>query len=136
MTQVTGSDPASSQESQKDSASRGRSSALVGRLADRYRDAYRVASSLDTAGLIIKLIALVVVLAGVVGLTAAGAKSAFFVATVIPLGCGAFVIYAIGVLVAAQGQILMATLDSAVNSSPLLSEEERAEIMRIELSVL
>ena len=39
--------------------------------------------------------------------------------------------YALGTLVAAQGQILLASLDSAVSLSPFLSDELRAEIMSL-----
>ena len=42
-----------------------------------------------------------------------------------------FVGWAIGVLISAQGQMVMATLDMAVNSSPFLSNEDRAEIMSL-----
>jgi hypothetical protein len=36
-----------------------------------------------------------------------------------------------GILVAAQGEILNATLDTAVNSSPFLSNEQRGRIMSL-----
>jgi hypothetical protein len=39
--------------------------------------------------------------------------------------------YLLGVLVAAQGQILLASLDSAVNSSPLLTNDQKAEILSL-----
>jgi hypothetical protein len=37
----------------------------------------------------------------------------------------------LGVVVAAQGQILKAVLDTAVNSSPFLSNDEKAKIMSL-----
>lgn len=40
-------------------------------------------------------------------------------------------IYVLGILVAAQGQILKATLDTAVTSSPFLKTEEMAEVMSL-----
>lgn len=47
-------------------------------------------------------------------------------------GGGVFLIfYVFGVLVSAQGQILKAMLDSAVNSSPFLNNEHRAKIMSL-----
>ena len=39
--------------------------------------------------------------------------------------------FVLGVLVSAQGQILRATLDSAVNSSPFLTNDQRASIMKL-----
>jgi hypothetical protein len=39
--------------------------------------------------------------------------------------------YLLGVLVSAQGQILKASLDSAVNGSPFLTNEQRAKIMSL-----
>jgi hypothetical protein len=41
------------------------------------------------------------------------------------------VLYVFGILISAQGQILQATLDSAVNSSPFLTDEMRAEMMSL-----
>jgi hypothetical protein len=40
-------------------------------------------------------------------------------------------LYVVGILVSAQGQILKASLDSAVNSSPFLTNEQRAKIMSL-----
>jgi hypothetical protein len=39
--------------------------------------------------------------------------------------------YLLGVLVAAQGQTLLASLDSAVNSSPFLTNHQKAEILSL-----
>ena len=44
----------------------------------------------------------------------------------------AFAGWVIGVLLAAYGQHLKATLDTAVHGSPFLSSSQRAQIMRIE----
>lgn len=43
-------------------------------------------------------------------------------------GAGFFVL---GVMISAQGQIMMATLDAAVNSSPFLDDMQRAKIMSL-----
>ena len=40
-------------------------------------------------------------------------------------------IYVLGILVAAQGQILKATLDTAVTNSPFLKKEEMARVMSL-----
>jgi hypothetical protein len=39
--------------------------------------------------------------------------------------------FILGSLVSAQGQILKATLDGAVNTSPFLTDEQRAQMMRL-----
>ena len=44
---------------------------------------------------------------------------------------GGAVAFIVGVLVSAQGQTLMATLDSAVNNSPFLTNEHRADVMSL-----
>jgi hypothetical protein len=44
------------------------------------------------------------------------------------VGGGGFIL---GTLLAAQGQVLKATLDTAVNSSPFLSNDQRVEIMSL-----
>ena len=41
------------------------------------------------------------------------------------------ILFVFGVLLAAQGQTLMATLDTAVNSSPFLAEHEKAKAMSL-----
>ena len=49
---------------------------------------------------------------------------------------GAFVggiIYLLGTLISAQGQILLAQADSAVHSSPFMTNEERAKVMSLSL---
>jgi len=40
-------------------------------------------------------------------------------------------VYVIGVLISALGHILKANLDSAVHSSPFLTDEQRAAVMRL-----
>jgi hypothetical protein len=39
--------------------------------------------------------------------------------------------YVLGILVSAQGQILKASLDNAVNGSPFLTNEHRAKVMSL-----
>ena len=39
--------------------------------------------------------------------------------------------FVLGILVSAQGQILKATLDSAVNTSPFLTNDEKAKVIDI-----
>jgi len=102
-------------------------------LASRYTDSYLVARTVTAFGSIVKKIA--GALGGgiiVMGLVA-GSQSAILAVGGIVLGViVAIPIYILGVLVAAQGQILKATLDTAVNSSPLLSKDEMRQIMSLD----
>jgi len=50
-----------------------------------------------------------------------------FVGAVMLLAIG----YVFGTMVSAQGQILLANLDSAVHTSPFLTDDERAQVMHM-----
>lgn len=91
-------------------------------LMKRYRDAYLVARATGTIGKVIKGIGILVAALGVyvVGQSASRASGMI---VLLPAFVGAL-LYCVGVLIAAQGQILLATLDTAVNSSPFLTNEE------------
>jgi len=123
-------------------AARDASAVLVGvshqisALMKRYKDAYVVAKVTDGFGGLIKGIGLVtaalLVLVGL--LIAANGREATFALGVVGICFGIFVgllFYLLGVLVSAQAQILKASLDSAVNSSPFLVNEHRAKIMSL-----
>jgi hypothetical protein len=111
--------------------------AEVKALMSRYWDAYITARVTDGFGDIIKVIGVVLaVLIALVTVLVAGqiGGGASFVSMLIGLLFAAFVglqFYLLGVLVSAQGQILKASLDSAVNSSPFLNNEHRAKIMSL-----
>jgi hypothetical protein len=103
-------------------------------LMTRYRDAYWTARAINGTGQTIKVlgIALAVALA-LAGLAIASKLGpAFGFAGLILGAVMGMPIYVLGVIVAAQGQILKATLDTAVNSSPLLSKDEIREIMSLD----
>ena len=100
----------------------------------RYSNAYRVAKAITTMAEAVKIIAIV---AGVILflLGMSGASSMMGVASLI-LGVIAAVIvggggFILSVLISAQGQVLKATLDTAVNTCPFLQNEQRAEIMHL-----
>jgi len=100
-------------------------------LMNRYDDAYLVARTANGAGQIIKVGGLAVAAVVAIGGFALGSKvgPAFgFVAVLLGV-LVALPFYAMGVLVSAQGQILRATLDTAVNSSPLLTQDEVRRIL-------
>ena len=106
-------------------------------LTKRYRDAYRVATATVVFGRAIKLVGMLlagIIFAGVLipflhvsqpsladsGLLAGVA----LVALVMGL-----LFYFLGVLACAQGQILQASLDGSVNTSPFLTNDLRAKIL-------
>lgn len=102
-------------------------------LMSRYRDSYLVARTVTAFGEVVKIIASVI--GGVILLIAliAGGQSAwYFFGGIILAAVVGIPIYVLGVLVTAQGQILKATLDTAVNSSPLLTKDEMRQIMSLD----
>ena len=104
-------------------------------LIDRYRDGYRVAGAAVSFGTVIKafgwVVGMLTLIAGVLaGANAYGpgklvfAFGGFFSAALVVLS-----FYVTGTVVAAIGQILRASLDHAVHTSPFLSNEQKAEAM-------
>lgn len=110
-------------------------------LVKRYDDAYRVAKVIVTFGDTIKVIGLIlavlIVICPIVFMSQPLRGGSPLPLPELPLLIGGVVVaaivgvscYAAGTLVAAMGQILKATLDCAVNSSPFLTDELRAEAM-------
>jgi hypothetical protein len=108
----------------------GRSVAVI----DRYHDGYITASSAVDFATVIK--ALAVVLAILVAASALWSDD----------GAGMFLILCVaaslaltgwisGVMVSAQGQALRAALDTAVSTSPFLTNAERAEAMGLPIDI-
>lgn len=107
-------------------------------LLTRYGDAYLVARATNGWGRLIKIIGLVVALllalAGLVLIADNQRNDASFALGVVVIVSGlvsGIMFYVVGVLVSAQGQILKASLDGAVNSSPFLNNKQRAKIMSL-----
>lgn len=119
------------------------------RAVSRYQDAYRTAKAINGLGQLCKVVGVFVgivmiffavlgsqtvmrpnpSLAGVVNYQAQGNLyliSAIFFGAVI-----AFIGWVIGVLVSGYGQHLKAALDEAVNTSPFLSDAQRAQLMKL-----
>jgi hypothetical protein len=100
-------------------------------LQNRYADAYLVAQMVNGTGQTVKLVgflfAALVTLGGLVAASKMGAVVGF--AGLLFGILVALPFYALGVLVSAQGQILKATLDTAVNTSPILSQDEIRHIL-------
>ena len=104
-------------------------------LATRYQDAYRQARVLMGAGGIVKTLAVLLGLQVGIGLTLWGGwASELWLSLLIGVFVGSVVatlVYPVGVLISALGQILMATLDGAVNSSPLLDDGQKASVIGV-----
>ena len=104
-----------------------------GDVTRRYKDAYLAAGAISALGGVIKtlgiIFGLVIVLTGFI---AANKLGVFIVLSSLFSGAlGGIIIYVIGVLVSAQGQILKATLDTAVHTSPFLDDDQRLIAMRL-----
>jgi hypothetical protein len=104
-------------------------------LTKRYKDAYLVARSTNGFGILIKIIAIIcgallVVVGAVLFNDGRGTEALGVAAIAIGVVVGVL-FYLLGILVSAQGQILKASLDAAVNTSPFLTNTERATIMSL-----
>lgn len=94
----------------------------------RYVDGYRVANTVNAFGQVIKVGGCVLGLLIFIGVGDAlkspggGVLLGLIVAALF---------FVVGIIVAAQGQLLKATLDTAVNSSPFLTDDLRAVIMSL-----
>lgn len=109
---------------------------FVAMLKTRYSDAYSEAHALVKGGAVIKVVGAVLFFA----IIAAGAKIASEMnrdhpsETIIGIGFGAacligIPIYILGILVKSQGQSQLATLDTAVNSSRHLKDDDVQKIL-------
>ncbi|HEX7334328.1 MAG TPA: hypothetical protein VF290_22705 [Pyrinomonadaceae bacterium] len=122
-------------EARSKSVNTSAASRQVAAVMRRYGDAYLVARSTNGFGILIKIIAVIVgALLIVIGafLFNDGRETAPLGLAAIALGVVVGVLfYLLGILVSAQGQILKASLDAAVNTSPFLTNTDRATIMSL-----
>lgn len=111
-------------------ASGSRESEIVQALTRRYRDAYRSAHWLIQLGGLIKIAAIVLVVA-ISALSMVASDVLSFAGPVgVIVGILMFVpIYILGVLTSGQGQTNLATLDTAVNTSRHLSKDDVAALL-------
>jgi len=110
----------------------------VSAVMKRYKDAYTVARATSAFGGVIKatgiIIGCLLVLIGLMVASSGGPRNPLSVLGIAGIVLGSIagaLFFMIGVLVSAQGQILKASLDSAVNTSPFLKKEHRAKIMSL-----
>jgi hypothetical protein len=112
-----------------------RSSGAATAVVKRYTDAYLVGRTIDGVGAVVKGIGLVggaiLVLIALVAATKGGGGILIGLMIVAFAAYVAGIAYLVGILISAQGQVLKATLDTAVNSSPFLDNGERARAMSI-----
>ncbi|HMV48669.1 MAG TPA: zinc ribbon domain-containing protein [Blastocatellia bacterium] len=114
---------------------------IVSSMMSRYKDGYLVANATTGFGSLIK--GLGVVLASLIALVTLSISgqtrgSGYGVSEIFVMLVGlfwavvvGFLFYLLGVLISAQGQILKASLDGAVNGSPFLGNEEKAKVMSL-----
>jgi len=102
-------------------------------ISHRYTDAYRVARAIMTFGTTVKVIgAVVAAIIAVAGLASSDQLGSRGLIGGLLLGAMVGLVFWIaGVFVTAQGQLLRASLDTAVNTSPLFSNTEKAKVMGI-----
>jgi hypothetical protein len=114
----------------------GPSSPEAGAVIKRYRSGYQLARLTDIAGHLFKAVGLFMGIATLVivgfGVKADYLEKGFAAIVALFIAAGVFLIFfAVGMVVSAQGQSLKATLDGAVNSSPFLTDEQRAKVMSL-----
>src|SRR6185437_123850 len=107
-------------------------------LTKRYRDSYRVAGFIAGVGEFFKIGGIILAaLIGIGTLTLVGQtrgdhqQIAILMMGIVTAGFVGGVLFLLGVLVAAQGQLLKASLDTAVNTSPFLTNQDRAKMMAL-----
>ena len=114
----------------------GKGQDVADRAVARYRDGYLVARATNGIGGVVKTLGFVlggiIALAGFVfGSLDSGSPVLMFAGFIL----GAVVaipLFVLGVLVSAHGQVLKATLDEAVHTSPFLTDQQRASVMSLQ----
>ena len=108
----------------------------------KIKDAYRVAGVIVGLGKVLKIIGIVVaclsLLGGIIGYSAMPSVEGAGAVKLIMIVYGVFgavfswlIFWLWGVVISAVGQLLRATLDGAVHTSPFLSDDQRAEAMGV-----
>jgi hypothetical protein len=98
----------------------------------RYADAYVVARAIAAIGSTIKVIGICLGILILIAGAAVGSEAKMLFVGGLFLGAiVAIPIYILGVLVSAQAEVLKATLDTAVHTSPFLTKENMARVMSL-----
>jgi hypothetical protein len=119
-------------------------SMVINSLTSRYQDGYRLANTINGFGTLLKVVGGVLgggiisigFIIGVIASDKMGREGGIaFIGILLLYGIiGAIVgliFWVLGVIISAQGQMLKANFDSAVNSSPFLANEDRIKIMNL-----
>ncbi|MCO5332978.1 MAG: hypothetical protein M9893_03025 [Pyrinomonadaceae bacterium] len=120
--------------------------ALVDSVRRRYREGYLYARTIDGFGIAYQVIGVIVAILGLIlgfalGAAASNPRDSFgpdlaflgFLPFIIGLIFGA-ILFITGVVVRAGAQLMKASFDSAVNNSPFLTNDDRAEMMSLSVS--
>ncbi len=94
---------------------------------NRYSDAYIVANTITNTGAFFKFLGVCI---GII-LIVVAVFNDMGMLLIIPAVFLGFLLWAIGVIVSAQGQMLKASVDTAVNTSPFISTANKARIMSV-----
>ena len=97
-------------------------------LLSRYRDAYKHANSIASAGSALKIIGWILAALIVLGGIMTKNGQAIAASIVVAFGTGSGFNF-MGVGIAAQGQVMLASLDTAVNTSPFLDDSQKTQIL-------
>jgi len=105
------------------------------RAASRYSDAYIVAGAVVRIGGYVRVVAVVVTVIGLLGGIIAASSSpspgVLFVGGIVFGVAAGIPLYVLGILISAIGEHIKASLDSAVHTSPFLSDAEKASVMSL-----
>lgn len=99
----------------------------------RFIEGYMAAKETIGLGNFVKGIGIAVTFIGYILAFVIARGKAEIITSILSATVTGLIIYAFGALLAAQGRILKATLDTAANTSPNLDEEDRAHLMSITL---
>ena len=126
---LSGELPSRLASSATDSRSSNKLSNIGAALRSRYSRAYDVARGYIILGATVKWVGLALALGDVVAGVAIRENSAIVFAAFATGGLIGVLSVGLGSAIAAQGQVLLAHLDTAVNTSPLLNKSEVASIL-------
>jgi hypothetical protein len=111
------------------------SDAIAKSVIDRYRNAYLVARAITGLGRSVKFIAITLFMlfvgAGIYISTQPGVRPSYCIGAVLLGVVVGLPLYILGILVAANGELLKATLDTAVHSTPFLTRDQQAIAMSL-----
>ena len=106
------------------------------RASNRYRDGYLVARVTDGIGTVVKFVGIalgiITAFAGYALGSQGGSNVMFTIGGVLLGAVIGIPLYVLGVLVSAHAQVLKATIDNAVHTSPFLTDRKRASAMSLE----